>query len=224
MIKLFNQCQQYSIYVYALHLYTTTIFATPFSYKFYSIFPYYPFSKRKEKKVNVHVQNDFFNQENSRLKVIIRGTISAGFEQQNSDLAQVEVDEVFSFVGDVGAEISSHNTMPSRVVLLVKLLFNVGCYVLFNVVLLQCLGGTIHCVVLHVLRHIRVLDNCLTFTHYYKYLFSYVPVRIWRLLTKVKEWADEKGTTVLLLVRCYQVTLFLRSWLNQMGTFRGVSK
>ena len=34
-------------------------------------------------------------------------SFSAWLEQENSDLTEVEVDEVFGFMGDVGSEVSS---------------------------------------------------------------------------------------------------------------------
>uniref|UniRef100_A0A8C9QZC4 Dynein light chain n=1 Tax=Scleropages formosus TaxID=113540 RepID=A0A8C9QZC4_SCLFO len=74
-------------------------------------------------------------------------------EQQDSHLTQVEVDEVFGFVRYVAAEIPAHNAVPCGVVLLVELL----------------MGGTkhivVHCILLHVLRHVSILDHSLSVSH-----------------------------------------------------------
>lgn len=48
--------------------------------------------------------------------------VSARFEQQNGNLAQVEIDEVLGLVGHVAPEVSSHNAVPGGVVFFVKLL------------------------------------------------------------------------------------------------------
>lgn len=56
-------------------------------------------------------------------KYILRsGLRSAGLEQENGHLPQVEVDEVFRLVGHVAAEVPSHNAMPRRIVFLIELL------------------------------------------------------------------------------------------------------
>lgn len=45
-------------------------------------------------------------------------------EEKNSDLAEVEVDEVFGLVSHVAAKVPSHDAVPSRIVFLVKFLQN----------------------------------------------------------------------------------------------------
>ena len=90
---------------------------------------------------------------------------SAGLEQEDSDLAKVEVDEVLGLVGDIGSEIAANDAMPGGVVLLVELLLDEGGDVLLDVELLESLGGNVDGVLLHVLGHISVLDNCLAISH-----------------------------------------------------------
>uniref|UniRef100_A0A672T476 Uncharacterized protein n=1 Tax=Sinocyclocheilus grahami TaxID=75366 RepID=A0A672T476_SINGR len=82
------------------------------------------------------------------------------FLEQNGHLTQVKVDEMLRFMRNITAKVPSHNTMPCRIILLIELL-----NVLLNVVLLHGLCGTIHCILLHVLRHISVLYYCLPVSH-----------------------------------------------------------
>ena len=86
-------------------------------------------------------------------------------EEQNCHLAQVKVDEMPGLMGDVGTKLTAQNAMPGWVVLFVKLLLNVGSDILLNVVFLKCLSGTVHGVLLHLLGHVRVLDDGLAVRH-----------------------------------------------------------
>jgi len=81
-------------------------------------------------------------------------------EEQYRDLAEVEVDEVLRFVCDVAAKVTSDDAVPGRVVLLVELLLDEGSDILFDVKLLEGLVGAVDGVLLHLLRHVGVLDNC----------------------------------------------------------------
>ena len=57
----------------------------------------------------------------------------SGLEEQDGDLAEVEVDEVLGFVGDVRAEVAPDNHVPGWVVLFVEFLLDVRGNVLFDV-------------------------------------------------------------------------------------------
>ena len=80
-------------------------------------------------------------------------------------MSKVEVDEVLGLVGHVGAEVSSHDTMPGWVVLFVELLLDESGNILLDVELLESLGGDVDSILLHVLGHISILDHCLSISH-----------------------------------------------------------
>uniref|UniRef100_A0A3B4B159 Uncharacterized protein n=1 Tax=Periophthalmus magnuspinnatus TaxID=409849 RepID=A0A3B4B159_9GOBI len=79
------------------------------------------------------------------------------FPKFDGHLTQVEVNKMLGLMGYVAAEVPPHNAVPSWVVFFVKLLD-----VLLYVVFLQGLGGTLHGVLLHVLRHVGILDHSLS--------------------------------------------------------------
>uniref|UniRef100_A0A7N8WJG6 Dynein light chain n=1 Tax=Mastacembelus armatus TaxID=205130 RepID=A0A7N8WJG6_9TELE len=85
---------------------------------------------------------------------------STGLEQQNGHLTQVEVNKMLGLMSHVAAEVPPNNAVPGWVILLVKLLD-----VFLDVVLLQGLCGTLHGVLLHVLRHVGIFDHCLSVRH-----------------------------------------------------------
>jgi len=96
----------------------------------------------------------------------------AALEEQNSNLGKVEVDKVLCLVCDIGAEVTADNAVPGGAVLLVKFLFNVCSDVFLDVVLLECLGCAVNDVLLHLLGHVRILDDCLTLCHFSVFLIQ----------------------------------------------------
>lgn len=80
-------------------------------------------------------------------------------------MTQVKIDEVLCLVCDIAAKISAHDTMPGRVIFLVEFLLDIGSNVLLYVVLLHGLSGAVNGILLHVLRHVCVLDHCLPVRH-----------------------------------------------------------
>jgi len=86
-------------------------------------------------------------------------------EQEDGNLAQIEVNEVASLMGHVAPEITPNDAVPCGVVLLVELLLYECRNVLFNVVFLQSLGCAVHSILLHLLGHVRIFDDCLPVRH-----------------------------------------------------------
>lgn len=80
-------------------------------------------------------------------------------------MTQVKIDEVLCLMCNVAAKISAHDTVPGRVIFLVKFLLDIGSNVLLYVVLLHSLRGTVDGILLHVLRHVCILDHCLPVRH-----------------------------------------------------------
>ena len=58
-----------------------------------------------------------------------QSVLLARFEE-NDHLAQVEVDEVFGLMCYVTTEVLAHDSVPGGIVLLVRLLLNIGCSVI----------------------------------------------------------------------------------------------
>jgi len=86
-------------------------------------------------------------------------------EQENRNLAKVEVDEVLCLMRDVGAEVAADDSMPCWIVLLVEFLLDEGGDIFLDVVLLKCLSSTVNGILLHVLGHVGVLDDSLAIAH-----------------------------------------------------------
>jgi len=66
-------------------------------------------------------------------------------------LAEVEIDKVLSFMGNVGTEVTAHDAVPGGVVLLVEFLLDEGSDILFDVELFEGLCADVDGVLLHVL-------------------------------------------------------------------------
>ena len=86
-------------------------------------------------------------------------------EKKHGNLAKIEIDEVLCFVSNVRAEVSANDAVPSWVVLFIELLFDERGNVLLNIIFFQRLGRTVDGVLLHVFRHVGVLNNCFTLSH-----------------------------------------------------------
>jgi len=93
------------------------------------------------------------------------GRILSTLEQEDCHLSQVEVDEMSRLMSHITAEVAPNDTVPSGVVLLVELLLDESGNVLLNIVLLQSLGGAVNCILLHLLRHVSILDHGLPLCH-----------------------------------------------------------
>ena len=126
----------------------------------------FSFNRKKKKIINFFfcfffflskIKNNFFQ--------------SAWFKKQNSNLAQIKVNEMFCFVGNIRTKISSNDAMPSRIIFLIKFFFDECCNILFNVEFFKGLISTIHGIALHILSHIRIFNNCFSVGHYWKIFF-----------------------------------------------------
>jgi hypothetical protein len=90
---------------------------------------------------------------------------SAGLEEEDSNLTEVEVDEVLGLVGYIRAEVTADNAMPGGVVLFVEFLLDECGNILLNVELLESLSGDVDSVLLHIFGHVCVLHNGLAVCH-----------------------------------------------------------
>ena len=79
----------------------------------------------------------------SRAMRRVRSRRLAALEEEDGDLAQVEVDEVLRLVSDIRAKVAAHNAVPGRVVLFVELLLDEGGDVLLDVVLFEGLSSAV---------------------------------------------------------------------------------
>ncbi|KAJ0068089.1 hypothetical protein NL108_015578, partial [Boleophthalmus pectinirostris] len=94
-------------------------------------------------------------------------------EQQDGHLTQVEVNKMLGLVGYIAAEVPPDNAVPIchfgfsicpyiSAFVRMRYLLDKSSDILLNVVFLQGLGGTLHSVLLHVLRHVGIFDHSLS--------------------------------------------------------------
>ena len=88
-------------------------------------------------------------------------------------MTEVEVNEMFGLMGNVGTEVSAHDAMPGWVVLFVELLLDERGDVLLDVEFLESLGRDVDSILLHVLGHVGVLNDGLSICHIHKLIFKF---------------------------------------------------
>ncbi|KAG5454027.1 hypothetical protein CSKR_102062 [Clonorchis sinensis] len=59
----------------------------------------------------------------------------------------------------------SDNTVPSGRIFTVELFLQMCCHILFQWEFVQCIGGCVHGIVLHIIAHVGILDHSLAVTH-----------------------------------------------------------
>uniref|UniRef100_A0A493T0M9 Uncharacterized protein n=1 Tax=Anas platyrhynchos platyrhynchos TaxID=8840 RepID=A0A493T0M9_ANAPP len=91
---------------------------------------------------------------------MLKGVVAS----KNCNLTQVKIDEVLCLVCYIAAKVSANNAVPTAPSPLGYLLY-IRCNVLFYVVLLHCLRGTVNGILLHVLGHVCILDDSLSVRH-----------------------------------------------------------
>ena len=74
-------------------------------------------------------------------------------------MTHVEIDEVLGLVSDIRSEVTANDAMPSGVVFLIKLFFNVSGNVLLDVELFEGHVRAVNSVLLHLFVHVSVLDH-----------------------------------------------------------------
>ena len=72
---------------------------------------------------------------------------------------------MLGLVSDVGTEVAAYDAVPRGVVFLVEFLLDEGGDVLLDVELFEGLGANVDSVLLHVLGHVCVFNNCLAVCH-----------------------------------------------------------
>lgn len=68
-------------------------------------------------------------------------------------------------MGNIRAKVPSNDAVPGGVVLLVELALDEGGNILLDIVFLHRLGGAVDSVLLHLLGHVGVLDDCFAVGH-----------------------------------------------------------
>jgi len=96
----------------------------------------------------------------------VDGSKLAALEEEDGNLAQVEVDEVARLVGHVRPKVPADDAVPRRVVFFVEFFLNVSCNILLYVVLLQSSGGAVHSILLHLFAHVSILDDGFAVCHF----------------------------------------------------------
>ena len=81
-------------------------------------------------------------------------------EHKNGHLSQVEVNKVLALMGNIGSEASPDHHVPGGGVFLIELFFDIAGDVSLYVVSIQGLVGDVDCVLLHLVRHVGVFDDC----------------------------------------------------------------
>jgi hypothetical protein len=97
---------------------------------------------------------------------LLRDERSARLEEEDSDLTEVEIDEVLGLMGHVRTEVTAHDAMPGGVVLFVEFFLDESGDILLNVELLERLGGDVNSVLLHIFGHVSVLHNGFAVCHF----------------------------------------------------------